>query len=340
MRRPPPELAFHSHDMFCSEFRTRFPNYSTDSKQLYQMIKNQAAYPPSYFVQIHGTHTETRRNGNKETKDKIVDFLIRINITHLLGKLGSGDIELLPDNKRGYRGTRLPSMIPTVGDALDEEAGRMDELRLWCEKYVEDPSKVKCFTLKRKIINHDKKKLEQLLRSAIAETNYRGHVSIDFPSNYNSLIVYSPGKLNEWRITNWIRWVFYCTFLWIFAWPLLFLLTARYSVVKVVFSYADKADANDMTRVPTVMSEVDWFHRWQRAIQRAALARMNCKDQTLDEAYRAATEQADLRGAQQGRQPDIPRTGNSFADGALGLLGQGLRVAESFNNSRGWGGDC
>jgi hypothetical protein len=303
------------------------------------MIKTQLRYPPSYFVQIHGSHTETRRNGNKESKDKITDFILRINITTLLGSLGSGEVELLPDNKRGYRGTRIPSFKPTVGETLDEEAGRMDELKLWCEKYVHDPAKVKSFVLKRKIINHDKKKLEQLLRSAIVETNYRGHVSVDFPTQYDSLIVYSPGLINEWRITVWIRWVFYCTFLWLLTWPLLFFLTARYSVVNVVFSYADKEDGNDVSRQPTVMSEVDWFHMWQSAIKRAALARMQCKDTVLDEAYRIATEQADRRGEQQGRQPEIPRTGNAFADGALGLLGQGLRVAENYSNSRGWGAD-
>lgn len=337
--RTPPDLPFSSHDMFCSEFRTRFPNYSTESDKLYTMIKTQARYPPSYYVQIHGSHTETRRNGNKETKDKITDFIIRINITNLLGGLGSGEVELLPDNKRGYRGTRIPSLKPTVGEALDEEAGRMDELKLWCDRYVADPSKLKSFVLKRRIINHDKKKLEQLLRSAIAETNYRGHVGIEFPSNHNSVIVYSPGKLNEWRITNWIRWLFYCTFLWIFAWPLLFFLTARYSVVKTVWLYADLQDSNDPSRKPTIMSEVEWFHMWQSAIKRAAIARMQCKDTVLDDAYRVATEQADRRGEQQGRQPEIPRTGNAFADGALGFLGQGLRVAESFSNARGWGAD-
>ena len=50
------------------------------------MIRDQAACPPTYFVQIFGTHTETRRNGNKETKDRITDFKIQINITNLLAK--------------------------------------------------------------------------------------------------------------------------------------------------------------------------------------------------------------------------------------------------------------
>jgi hypothetical protein len=186
------------------------------------MIREQASYPPTYYVQLHGSHTETRRQGNKETKDKIDDFKIIINITHLLtpGRPGlriGGKLELLPDNKRGYRGTRFPSLNPTVSDV--EEA---DELRAWCDKYVADPAGWKSFTLKREIRHHDTKRLEQLLRSAIQETNYRGHLSIDFPVSHQSVVVYSPGVINQWRITVWIRWVFYLTFLWIFAWPFLF----------------------------------------------------------------------------------------------------------------------
>ncbi|CZR61934.1 uncharacterized protein PAC_11831 [Phialocephala subalpina] len=336
---PPCELPFSTHDLGYSEFRTRLPTYSTDSIQLYNMIRHQASHPPSYFVKLYGTHTETRRNGNKETKDKITDFYLRINISYLLGHFGSGELELLPDNKRGYRGTRLPSIKPTV--SADEESAPtpLEELRRWCDKFVADPSGVKSFLLKRKILNHDTRKLEQLLRSAISETNYRGHVSVEFPVQHSRVIVYSPGRLNEWRITVWIRWFFYLTFLWIFAWPILFFLTARYEVVKVNYKYANEPGGNDMTRQCTVMTELDWFHRWESAIKRAALARMVCKDTSLDEAYRVQTQVADERGERVGREPDIPRTGNAFADGALGLLGQGLRVAESWNNAAGWGAD-
>ncbi|KAL2066995.1 hypothetical protein VTL71DRAFT_1419 [Oculimacula yallundae] len=334
----PPDVPFMTHDLSCREFRTRFPLYSTDSSALYQMIKTQCCYPPSYFVQLHGTHTETRRNGNKETKDKIEDFLVTVNITNLLGGLGKGEIEFLPDNKRGYRGTRIVSLKPTVTAETDTEEGS-DELKRWCDRYVADKSGWKSFTLKRKIINHDKKKLEQLLRSAIAETNYRGHLSVDFPEQRTSLIVYSPGKINEWRITTWIRWVFYCTFLWLFSWPFLFFITARYETIKAVFKYADSPPGDDMTRRCTVMSEVEWFHRWQSAIKRAAIARMICKDGALDEDYRIATERADVRGQLQGRQPEVLRTGNAFADGAIGILGQGLRLAADYNDARGWGAD-
>lgn len=338
-RRPPPEPPFSSHDLSYTEYRTRFPNYSNDASTLCTFIKQQLHYPASYFVELWGTHTETRRNGNKETKDKITDFHIRINLTYLLGPPGSGTIEYLPDNKRGYRGTIIPRLPPNKGISLDEEVGE-DDLSTWCKRYVADPAKIKSFILKREIINHDTKKLEQLLRSAIAETDYRGHVSVQFPKQHERVVIYSPGTINQWRMTVWIRWLFYLTFMWIFAWPVLFFLTSRYEVVKGVFQYADNLP-DSTPRCPTVMSEVAWFHRWESAIKRAALARMVNKDGTcLDEEYREATERADARGEVMGRTPEIPRTGNAFADSALGVIGQGLRVAEGFSSARGWGADC
>jgi hypothetical protein len=139
-------------------------------------------------------------------------------------------------------------------------------------------------------------------------------------------------------MTVWIRWVFYLTFLWIFAWPVLFFLTSRYEVVKGVFQYADCPPDSNPNRKPTVMSEVAWFHQWESAVKRAALARMN--GDCLDEGYREATERADARGEAVGRAPEIPRTGNVFADSALGIIGQGLRVAEEFSARREWGRDC
>lgn len=127
--RTPPDLPFSSHGLGKQEIRTRFPNYSTDSEKLETMIRHQANHPPCYTVQLHGSHTETRRNGNKETKDKVDDFLIIINISNLLtpGLGVGGKLELLPDNKRGFRGTRFPSLEPCVSDveATDELKGRI-----------------------------------------------------------------------------------------------------------------------------------------------------------------------------------------------------------------------
>jgi hypothetical protein len=305
------------------------------------MIREQAKYPPSYFVELHGTHTETVRNGKKETKNKITDFLIRINITNLLTpdtEIGPESVELLPDNKRGYRGGRIPAFTPTV-ERSDVE-NQPDELQAWCEAYVNNPAGVKSFTLKREIINHDTKKLEQLLRSGIAGTHYRGHLSVKFPIVHKRVVVYSPGRINQWRTTTWIRWVFYLTFLWIFAWPVLFFLTRKYEVVKAVYPYANVPTDDGGNRECQVMNEQDWYMRWLAAIERAAVGRMVCKDRWLDEEYRIATAEAHARGlVERLAARPAPQTGNAFADGALGLLTEGLRVAEGWNATREWGAD-
>ncbi|KAH8652715.1 hypothetical protein BGZ60DRAFT_387661 [Tricladium varicosporioides] len=338
----PPDLPFSTHGMNKEEFRTRFPNFSTSASQLEAMIQQQAKAPPPYFVHIHGSHTETRRNNNKETKDKVVDFDFSINLTEYIVPPGQftrntpPPIELLPDNVRGFRGAIFPSLNPNVADVEAQEA-----LTSWCQRYVADKAKIKSFTLKREVINHDQKRVEQLIRSALAEANYRGHVHITFPTTHTSVVVYSPGLINQWRITTWIRWLFYLTFLWVFAWPFLWFMTSRYEVVKSVWQYASSPPGDDMGREPTVLSEVEWFYKWESAIKRAAIARMKCKDTCLDEEFRLATVAADQRGAEAARNPQpLPSTGNAFADNAFGLLGQGLRVAESFSNARGWGGDC
>lgn len=333
-----------THDSSKSEFRTIFPSYSNNAHDLTRIIEMESSYPPGYYVRVNGYHKETRIQNNKETKSTVQDFNFNINISNMLvhaeHDVGAtlGKWEFLPDNKRGYRGTIIPSLKPVAGDV---ESG--DELSAWCQRYVADRAGVKSFALTREIRNHDTKKLESLIRSAISETNYRGHLKVEFSTTHNKLIVYSPGRINEWRSTNWIRWVFYLTFLWVFAWPALFFLTSRYEVVKSVWLYADlPAGGNDLQRKPTVMSEVDWYNRWAATIKRAALARLNCPDTSLDEDYRLATAAAIQRGDEASRVPTnpIPSTGNAFADGALGLLGQGLRVAERYNDSRGWGRDC
>jgi hypothetical protein len=296
------------------------------------MLQQQSSFPPCYFVQLVGTHTETVRQNNKETKNKVRDFWIKINITSLLG---GREIECLPDNKRGYRGGRLPVLTPSLADV----ERHTDPLRSWCDLFVNNSAGVRSFTMKRQVTNHDTKKLEQLLRSAISETNYRGHLHISFPTTHNRLIVYTPGRINQWRTTTWICWVFYLTFLWIFSWPVLFFLTHKYEVVKVKYPYANVPAGHPGQRDCAVMTEAEWFNLWQEAIKRAAIGRMICEENCLDDDYRIATAKAVARGANQ-PPPEVPRTGNALADGALGVLSQGLRVAEAWNASRGWGADC
>jgi hypothetical protein len=294
----------------------------------------------------HGTSYHRRRssswsmNGDTKSEKTITDFFIRINITHLLSRdpnLG-GELKLLADNEKGYRGGIIKRFEPSV--ASPEIENQHEELKAWCDKYVSDPSSIKSFTLKREVSNHDTKKLESLLRSLVASANYRGQVSIHFPITHKRVRVYSPGKINKWRMMTWIRWFFYLTFLWIFSWLFLFLATTRYEVVKVIFPYADVTPEEvnrGAERRPTVMSEAAWFQLWEKSIMRGVLGRLDCTNSEMDDEYRLATE---AMVARDDMPSDAHRTGNIYQGGVIGLFGVGTQFSVQWQNREGWGYDC
>ncbi|POS88110.1 hypothetical protein EPUL_001087 [Erysiphe pulchra] len=327
-REPPPDPAFSTRNFAASEVYTRFAKYSNNVDALHSLINEQALYPPTYYVQIHGKHNETQHESNsKESQKEVTDFYFRINITHLLGPQGSGEIQFLPDDKRGYRGTRYPSLKPKLNDWESR-----DSLFEWCQKYVSDPAKIKSFTFSRKIRNHDTQKLYRLIRSAIAETRYRGQVFITFPVTNSKLIVYSPGKINEWRTKTWVCWFFYITFLWVLTWPTLIFLTSRYETVKCVFFYANTSDSSDPSRICKLQCEDDWFQSWKQTIKRAALTGVNIGEEgSLSDNYRTTTEKI-LRNIQE------MRSGDRSVDEAHNFHGFGPDFARFFDVYD-WGGD-
>ncbi|RFU28761.1 hypothetical protein B7463_g7588, partial [Scytalidium lignicola] len=346
--RLPPTLPVSSESSDQLEVRSLCPAFSSSDGALEDMLREQALYPPRYYVELFGTHTETRRQSGKEKKERVTDFHIKIDITNTLSKNpgqqgGFNYTHSLEGFEKGYRGGILKSLTPTLTPEELEESGT-NQIGAWCHKFINDNSSTKCFTLTRKIVNHDTATLERLLRSLIASTNYRGHLSVTFPKTHARLTVYSPSKLNTWRLNNYIRWFFYLTFLWIFAWPVLFFTTKRYEVISAVFPYAnaapqDAAEGRAIERVPLVMSEHAWFQRWEKAIRKGVLSRFVYKNDVLmDEEYRRIAEQEPDRRDASG-QVNVPRTGNAFADGALNLLAGGLQLAQDVTGTRGWGYD-
>ncbi|TEY41005.1 hypothetical protein BOTCAL_0408g00040 [Botryotinia calthae] len=338
---PPPDLPFSSHDYSSADFWTRYPNYSTDPDALRQMILEQAQYAPTYHVELSGTHRETERRHKKDSTETITDFHIRLNLTHLLttGIRAGGKFEILPDNQKGYRGGIIKSLEPSLSRYDIESGSTGDELQAWCEKFVSDPSSMKCFIFERKIINHDKSHLEYLLRRIVTSTNYRGQVHVNFPTSHKRVIVYSPHVVNEWRMTTWIRWFFYLTFLWVVSWPILFLVTRRYEVVKCVYQYADRpAGVGVSPRKPTVQSEDEFFNHWEAALRSAIMGRMIRPDSCLDEDYRVQILQTEVARGQAAARA-LNGTGNALADGAIGVITAATNLVGEYNEARGWGYD-
>ncbi|KAM0151902.1 hypothetical protein ACHAQE_008308 [Botrytis cinerea] len=338
---PPPDLPFSSHDYSSADFWTRFPNYSTDPDALRQMILEQAQYAPTYHVELSGTHRETERRHKKDSTETITDFHVRLNLTHLLttGIRAGGKLEILPDNQKGYRGGIIKSLEPSLSKFDIESGSTGDELQAWCEKFVSDPSSMKCFIFERKIINHDRSHLEYLLRRIVTSTNYRGQVHVNFPTSHKRVIVYSPHVVNEWRMTTWIRWFFYLTFLWVVSWPILFFVTRRYEVVRCIYQYADRrAGVGVSPRKPTVQSEDEFVNLWEAALRSAIMGRMIRPNSCLDEDYRVQILQGEIARGQAAARA-LHGTGNALADGAIGVITAATNLVGEYNEARGWGYD-
>ena len=186
-------------------------------------------------------------------------------------------------------------MGTSSNSVIVESSGSVEAtLRSWCSHYIASRSPIKSFSLRRRVTNHDTTTLRQVITGAIQSTGYMGHTSVTFPSQYETITVYSPGIINSMRTTTWIRYFFYFSCLWILSWPILLLLTARYEVVEGVWEYADRMPGErdedgfgrERDRKCVVMSEGEWFKRWEGAIRIAAVGKMQCVNEFLGEEYR------------------------------------------------------
>jgi hypothetical protein len=176
----------------------------------------------------------------------------------------------------------------------------------------------------RTVIGLDEDYLTEQLTSLIQNTNYRGHLKITYPIENPSVEVYSDHWVNRWRQNTWICLLFLVTFLWIFAWPTLFFWTKKYSVVKSAWSFSRDCEYGRKTYA--TMSESQWYNRWAKAIEKAALAK---RQAVLTEEDLAAVNQL----------PPAVNTGNQTVDQAIGLLGAGMRAYQEVNRQVGWGYD-
>ena len=333
--------------------RCHYPLYSQDPATLEAMIREQAAYPPNYAIRLRGTHTETfRTRHNKTEKKTVVDFDIRVNMTHLLvcpNPIHATDtrpcdvppiqpqtqeppqeystpsckyIKLLGPGEKGYRGT----IIKSLNGSSDPEVST--SLTSWCNAYVSDPSTVKNFVLRRQIVHHDAERLKVLCQDLVHKTAYRGHTSITFETTYEKVVVCSPCFINKWRFSSILFWVFLVTFLWIFTWPILFYSTKRYEVVTAIFPYRLDPTQNRASRA-LVQSEHEFFEEWKQAITRAVLAQ---HQGWVDGIYREETTQMACSG-------NTMMTVQSTQNNLQGLVAGAVRVALGIPAATGWGAD-
>ncbi|KAF2424880.1 hypothetical protein EJ08DRAFT_689437 [Tothia fuscella] len=296
------------------------PRFDSDPLYAEEAVRKWARIRPAQMIQIKGTHTQTVKNGNKQEKNTITDFDIKLRLTeYLINGTGANPwahMETVSNNDKAHRGTVFKSRVkmPKGGAADLLEAGK-PELNEWCH----------LFRVRRTVSGLDRKYLQEQIKALVNNTNYRGHTCISFPIENEAVEVYSTNRINTWRNTTWICMIFYITFLWLFTWPYLFFAEKRWSVVKVdwPFSVKNEFDMNCYTSI----SEQQLFQRWAKALETAILGK---KQGTLveEDLHRVDEPTAAFQ------------SGHSDVDRAVSFIGAGIRGYNEVNRQLGWGGDC
>jgi hypothetical protein len=313
------------------------PRLSQDPAVLEDFIKIKSRVPPRQLVRLHGWHWETVRKDNDKNKTErkqVTDFDIHVDLTpyldvHAQMQRSWHRIRTADNFERARRGTVFRKQGPPQGRLGDGEAHFAPDdgptLEEWCHRFCASSAGMRCFRLQRTVVGLDTSLLHAKLMHLRQSTNYRGHFDVSFPVRDAIVDIYSPGKITEWRLTAWIRWLFYLSFLWIFTWPFLFFATKRYEVVFAVWPFS-RGDANGQREFASV-SEEQWYGMWGRVLHSSILRKRQgfIEPQEIEVHDRSA--------------PPAFNTGNTGVDSALDFVAASVAAFGEVNRASGWGYD-
>jgi hypothetical protein len=124
------------------------PRFDTDPVYAEHLLKNWSKIRPAQMIYIKGTHTQTVKNGNKEEKNTITDFDIKLRLTEYIVDMRSlmpGPITMVENNEKTYRGTvfktRAQGAKGNTSDAMLE--GGKPTLLEWCHLYCASHARMK-----------------------------------------------------------------------------------------------------------------------------------------------------------------------------------------------------
>lgn len=316
-----------------------------DPVLLESLIRDNAHQPPVPLIYIMGTHKETVKKGDKKETRQITDFRIVLNMQQYLRKnfnpqdSSSMALVTVENGEKTHRGTSIKCRAPGAKQDIEVGGTQKPTLTEWCHRYCASPRMLRIFRLRKVVTGLDETHLKNRLEGLIRSTNYRGHIAISFPVEDKNFDVYTSSRINAWRLKGWVCWVFYLTFLWVFAWPFLFFATKRYAVVRAEWPFS-MTDAHGQ-KIYTTVSEEQWFERWHVALRRLVLDRF--EGEANEEMMRGVISRPE--------DPPMPgtiRSGHAGIDNAVGILTQGFQVARALSNGDnlgrglpgGWGYDC
>ncbi|KAM0713735.1 hypothetical protein Q7P37_010697 [Cladosporium fusiforme] len=321
-----------------NEVTIRMEENLTDPDTLYGYIMDcLRVAPPRPLIEIHGWHEETVRRNNKKEKERVTDFRIHMPLEQYLSRAFDADMwqdRVVSDSESAYRGswrkTKAPGYKP--GIQLTDEPQRT--LQDWCENYCASPSKLKVMRINRKVQGLDFPFLQHRLESLVRAAHYRGNTDIRFRVDEQKVDIYSPHLINQWR-TNWVRWIFYLTFLWIITWPILIFTTKWWEVYTVTWYFSRDVGANnDVRKKYATINEAQWFEGNKNHIRELVVNKfqghVECVDGSTEEEARPAVR---------------THTGNADVDSAVSLIRDGVGIWNAVTsgrnpNDQGWGYDC
>ncbi|KAK7432085.1 hypothetical protein QQZ08_001375 [Neonectria magnoliae] len=351
-----PETHISSTSKRIGEKRTRIANEviplqdkrsDADPGFLESWVKLMALLPPSPYIHIVGTHKETKRDKDgKSSREDVTDFRIMVSLQNYLwpnfDPNGPNEMNLTTSEsgEKTYRGTVLKKRATGVKGDIEVGHAKPD-LKEWCHRYCAKATATKVFRLSRTVTGLDEKLFRSRLMGLIRSTNYKGHLDIEFPVADRAVDIFSSSRLNTWRLTTWVRWLFYLTFLWIFSWPILFFTTKRYHVVRAEWPFS-QVNADGQKRYTTA-SEEQWISRYGPAVKQL------CLDRYEGLAGDSYLNQVLERG--ESRQSNEPQIDGRAAMSAAAAAFQGgrfnaassvsslMRFAGGSNDQVGWGFD-
>ncbi|WEW58040.1 hypothetical protein PRK78_003507 [Emydomyces testavorans] len=327
------------------------PYLSSNADVLYKFFKIQAGLPPQVFISVKGSHTVSRRNGDKQTSSETVtdfDFLIDGSDTVLPPATGlDGVYRVLKvmqddDGVSAYRGGRFKStrrFWRRRKDNMLEEGNQMisgPSFEEWCQRFCDDKSSVKSFTLHRDLVNWDFELIKREITSVIRSTHYRGTMSVSPFIRQSRVTIYSPSLINRLRTNSFVWWTCVILQLWIITWPLLVLLERRYEVVRV-----EHHVSRGGIYISPGGSESNWIKMFTPALRAAALTRRKGEVVTTADISRAqemAAERQDSE-AERERRERMNRGETTWSDSIVGLVRGISEATRQWSSDRGWGGD-
>ncbi|KAI9690384.1 MAG: hypothetical protein M1822_009346 [Bathelium mastoideum] len=227
---------------------TTFPLYSSEPRALEAFLRDQASLPPRLTVRILG------RSDEGLTKD----FDIRLNMMHYIVRRGGPsqqwnyvqvDSNSAPGAKQ--KRSKSASSIHSQGDGLKDVVDR----------FCDEKAMVKTFTLTRNIVNWNTEYIQGSIRNLLAQINYRGQVTIQFPTQLEKIVVQSPTRGNKF----------------LHGIASLFSESKNYGGVTAVWPYATLAPSGEGNgggeRICAVQTEEAWWKDWKTSIAGAVRAK-------------------------------------------------------------------